>query len=609
MNPINEAIEKLEIHGLLKPELRLGVVSSVTAYLLRVNLGYAGNPSAAYFSGGRYGKGEVGEFVLVESQQGLLFGRVVEVRLPESDRRAVSQDYAGTDNLDAIAMVQLLGSVPMDRVSITAGVASYPRLGDRVYAAPHQFIALIPALMDLKDDKPKSVRLTLGTVSGASEGVISVTPETLFGRHCAILGTTGGGKSWTTARIIEESIKHQAKIILLDATGEYRDFSGDYVMHRHLGDPVEKADRSIGCSLPPTSFSESDFMALFRPSQGVQAPKLRSAFMSLRVVQVDPSLAANGLFIKSNKSYEEINKILSRKEIADAMYNPESPFNIHNLIGQIEQECVWENDSAYGRKNDQQWGFCSTLVSRIANVTSCEELSFVFKPDGKPDISKHIQEFIDDDKTTLFRICMSGILQEYQTKEIIANALGRKLLRYGRDRKFKQRPVVVIVDEAHNFLGKHIGSEDTSARLDAFELIAKEGRKYGLNICLATQRPRDITEGVLSQMGTLIVHRLTNDRDREVVERACGEIDRSASAFLPNLKPGEAVIIGVDFPIPLTVQINKPTVKPKSDGPDFQQNWSINENDQPHTHFKQFLESPLQAPEIKPWTREGLHER
>lgn len=84
MSLVDEAIEKLKQQGLLKTELRLGVVSSVTAYLLRVNLGYAGNPSAAYFSGGRYGKGEVGEFVLVESQQGLLFGRIVEVRLPET---------------------------------------------------------------------------------------------------------------------------------------------------------------------------------------------------------------------------------------------------------------------------------------------------------------------------------------------------------------------------------------------------------------------------------------------------------------------------------------------------------------------------------------------
>ena len=101
---------------------------------------------------------------------------------------------------------------------------------------------------------------------------------------------------------------------------------------------------------------------------------------------------------------------------------------------------------------------------------------------------------------------------------------------------FQKRPTVVFVDEAHNFLGRQIGAEDYAAKLDAFELMAKEGRKYGLNICLASQRPRDITEGVLSQMGTLIVHRLTNDRDREVVERACGEIDRAASAFLPNLR-------------------------------------------------------------------------
>ncbi len=136
-------------------------------------------------------------------------------------------------------------------------------------------------------------------------------------------------------------------------------------------------------------------------------------------------------------------------------------------------------------------------------------------------------------------------------------------------------PVVVVVDEAHNFLGREIGSEDTVARLDAFELIAKEGRKFGLNICLTTQRPRDITEGVLSQMGTLVVHRLTNDRDREVVERACGEIDRSASSFLPNLRPGEAAIIGADFPIPLTIQIFPPEMQPISDGPNYQKYWQL----------------------------------
>ena len=546
--------------------------------------GSAGTPSATYFSGGRYGKGEVGEFVLVESQQGLLLGRVVEVRLPESDRRAVSQDYSGTDHLDAIAMVQLLGSVPMDRIAVSAGVVSYPRLGDRVYAAPHQFIALIPALMDLKEDKPKAVRLTLGTVSGASEGVISVTPETLFGRHCAILGTTGGGKSWTTARIIEECIKHKAKIILLDATGEYRDFSGEHVMHCHLGNPVKEAVVSIHCSLPATSFQESDFIALFDPAGKVQGPKLKAAIRSLRVAALKPEIAQEGIIRKINSMKVDYFCALKDISIAAKIDDTRQLFDIKKLSEQIEQECVYPDGfklgGRSGEKDISKWGgesgefsHCLSLVSRISSVLTSVAFKSVFKDSTAP-ITTEIDNFIANEKR-LLRICLSGIQHEFNAREIISNVLGRYLLTEARAGKFKQRPVVVIVDEAHNFLGKHIGSEDSAARLDAFELIAKEGRKYGLNICLATQRPRDITEGVLSQMGTLIVHRLTNDRDREVVERACGEIDRSTSAFLPNLKPGEAAIIGVDFPIPLTIQINKPTVKPQSDGPNFQEYWSI----------------------------------
>jgi len=188
-------------------------------------------------------------------------------------------------------------------------------------------------------------------------------------------------------------------------------------------------------------------------------------------------------------------------------------------------------------------------------------------------LTQQIDDFING-ANKLLRICLSGIAYEFHAREIIANVIGRNLLTQARAGSFQDRPTMILVDEAHNFLGRQIGGEDYAARLDAFELIAKEGRKYGLNICLASQRPRDITEGVLSQMGTLIVHRLTNDRDREMVERACGEIDRAASAFLPNLRPGEAAIIGTDFPIPLTIQIREPDTKPRSDGPKYQEHWA-----------------------------------
>jgi len=252
------------------------------------------------------------------------------------------------------------------------------------------------------------------------------------------------------------------------------------------------------------------------------------------------------------------------------------------LVAQIEQECVWPDGRNWTTKQSDpsKWGgetgdfsYCLSLVSRINAVLTSNAFSCVFMS-ADPALTVAIDDFATNDNR-LLRVCLSGVAYEFKAREIVANVVGRHLLNKARSGAFTDSPVVVIVDEAHNFLGRHIGGEDAVARLDAFELIAKEGRKYGLNICLATQRPRDITEGVLSQMGTLVVHRLTNERDRDVVERACGEIDRSASSFLPNLKPGEAAIIGADFPIPLTIQIFPPEVQPKSDGPDYQMHWQL----------------------------------
>ncbi|HEX2956211.1 MAG TPA: ATP-binding protein [Chitinispirillaceae bacterium] len=211
--------------------------------------------------------------------------------------------------------------------------------------------------------------------------------------------------------------------------------------------------------------------------------------------------------------------------------------------------------------------------TRINGIFCSPAFNCVFKDTDNASLIKEVETTLKDANCKLLRIDLSGIPFEYKAREIISNVIGRFLLNQARKNAFEGKPLIVFLDEAHNFLGKTVGGEDTVAKLDALELIAKEGRKFGLNICLATQRPRDITEGVLSQVGTMIVHRLTNDRDREVVERACGEIDRAASAFLPNLKPGEAAIIGNDFPIPLTIQISEPVIHPRSKGPDFQKAW------------------------------------
>ena len=307
---------------------------------------------------------------------------------------------------------------------------------------------------------------------------------------------------------------------------------------------------------------------------------MRAAIRSLRLAKLKPTLAPDGYIRKIGQPKKPVNDAERESGISSKLDDPRQPFDPKYLVSQIEQECVYPDGFAQskGQKDITKWGgedgnfaHCLSLVARINGVLTSPAFKCVFGFTD-PALTQEIDSFIGGD-SKLLRICLSGIAYEFNAREIIANVIGRYLLTKARNRDFQKQPVVVIVDEAHNFLGRQIGADDYAARLDAFELIAKEGRKYGLNICLATQRPRDITEGVLSQMGTLIVHRLTNDRDREVVERACGEIDRSASAFLPNLRPGEAAIIGADFPIPLTIQIREPAMRPKSEGPNYQEHW------------------------------------
>src|SRR3990170_1024175 len=114
-------IEEAFPRGLLRPELFIGALSSVSAQAVRFNLNEAGSPSGSHFLGGRYGKGEVGEFVLIEGQINLLLGRVVEIHLPEADRRSIDATHSRIADLDAVGTIQLLGSVAMDSLRVTAG--------------------------------------------------------------------------------------------------------------------------------------------------------------------------------------------------------------------------------------------------------------------------------------------------------------------------------------------------------------------------------------------------------------------------------------------------------------------------------------------------------
>jgi DNA helicase HerA-like ATPase len=214
-------------------------------------------------------------------------------------------------------------------------------------------------------------------------------------------------------------------------------------------------------------------------------------------------------------------------------------FDIRLLSDQLKEECVKQhnnqNKGAFGDVDDFALSSCNSLMVRIENYLSSPEMGCIFSDKGV-DICAEIDAFILDDEQHAMVLSFEHVSFKYNTRELLLNTLGRYLLALARSNTFQNRPLVTFLDEAHQFIGRTIGDETNNVSLDAFGLIAKEGRKYGLTAAIATQRPRDVPTDVLSQLGTLFVHRLTNERDRETIERACGDLDRDAAAFHPHAR-------------------------------------------------------------------------
>lgn len=565
-----------------EPERYIGTVVEVGPVSAKVNLPLAASLDGALHHGDRPGGAGVGEFVALDAGDTAVLARLGDVRLPERDRLSVEPRVGGNREVHPVGTVQLLSSVPLDGAPVERGVSRFPHVGARVYSLDPGLVTWIVERVSDAEADDSALLLELASLPGTVSAKVRVTPERLFGRHCAVLGATGAGKSWSLARIVERVAEFDAKVILLDATGEYHALS-DRVSHVSIG----AKDRPASCvenAFPYASLEERDLFALFQPAGKVQVPRLREAMKSLKLAGElgdSDDLVEDGCIPKSGQQKEPFDRAYAKH--ADALEQPLAHFDIDKLTAQIGFECVWPSAWGQGRgvKDHTRWGdedegdfsMCTTLIARIESDLASPQFAPIFRPGSLPSVLDTIETFLADDDVSILRISMRHLAFDRNVREIVANGLGRNLLRLAREGKFRDHPLVVCVDEAHQFLNKELGDEFSRYPLDAFDLVAKEGRKYSLSVCLATQRPRDIPNAVIGQMGTLLVHRLTNDRDREVVERAAGDLDRSAAQFLPNLVPGQALLIGVEFPIPLTIQVTPPSAEPDSRGPDFQKHW------------------------------------
>lgn len=567
---------------LFEPDRMVGTVAEVGPDHVRANLPLAANEEPQMHHGERVGAGEVGEFLVIEAGDTGVFGRVTSIKLPERERLAVEPRMGQGDHAHPVGTIQMLTTIPLDGSAPRRGIDRFPRVGARVYSVDPSLVTWIADRAGGTEDGA-SLRLDLAYLPGSTTASVRLTPERLFGRHCAVLGATGGGKSWTMARIVERCSEFDAKVILLDATGEYHALQ-DRVRHFSLGEQADRPDACTNVVLPYRNLEELDLFALLRPSGQVQVPRLRAAMRSLKLARLlgpNHELVDDGCVPKADRAKAPYEAAYAQH--AANVEDASADFEITKLARQIELECVWP--SAFGQQMGQRdhtrWGgadeasysHCTTLILRLESFLGAPEFAPVFQPEAGPSLLTAMDEFLNQDDDSVLRISLRNLSFKQDIREIVANGIARRLLALARDGRFLERPLVVCLDEAHQFMNKWLGDEFTRYPLDAFELIAKEGRKYSLSLCLATQRPRDVPDAVLGQMGTLLVHRLSNDADRQAVERAAGDIDRSAVAFLPSLAQGQAVLLGIDYPIPLIIQVSPPRVPPDSSGPDFQRHW------------------------------------
>jgi hypothetical protein len=429
---------------------------------------------------------------------------------------------------------------------------------------------------ETKVEKKYDINFSLGHIKNDQSVEVFATPEQLFGRHCGIIGTTGGGKSWTTAKLIEECAKVRSKVILFDATGEYETLSHG-VRHMYIGNDPEPASGSMAVSVPYFHLRESDLATIFKPSGQSQAPKLRAAMRSLKLARLAPHLAVDGTIMKAHRNkveFEEQSSIY-----VSELDGPYALFEIENLVRQIQHECVDPFRSAvepliWGGVNPIELANCNSLISRITDIISLPQLACIFNSGDLPSIFDEIHTFIKDPVSRVLRLSLKYLPFDYSAREIVVNALSRHLLELAREDVFRHLPIVVFIDEAHQFLNSVFEKElSDGSSINSMNLIAKEGRKYGLTLALATQRPRDIPENVLSQMGSLLVHRLINHFDLDVVEKAAGSLSRDLMNMVPTLKSGECLIVGVDFEEPRLVKITAPECPPFSRSADYQKLW------------------------------------
>jgi hypothetical protein len=257
------------------------------------------------------------------------------------------------------------------------------------------------------------------------------------------------------------------------------------------------------------------------------------------------------------------------------------PFDPQILAEHLESLAMQEGGSASQ--------FISTLTMRIKGIMSDPRMNGVINPDYSVSLKDWLDLHVGSDGGENGPVAVIDLsLVPYEILHLVIAVSSRLILEsLQRYRKLNNQnlPTVLVLEEAHTFVAKRLprGDEIPSPAdmcRGIFERVAREGRKFGLGLVLSSQRPSELSETVLSQCNSFLLHRITNDRDQELISRLVPDNARGLLRELPSLPTRHCILLGIASKVPALVEVKhlEDGQRPESDDPDF---WSVWTNEEP----------------------------
>jgi len=409
------------------------------------------------------------------------------------------------------------------------------------------------------------VPLSLGHYTLDDEAEAWVDGNKFFQRHAVIVGSTGSGKSWSVARLIEQiSELKSANAVLFDIHGEYEPIKGACINHIKIAGPNDIPSDNI-IFLPYWLLTYEEMLSLMLDRSDSNAPNQAMAFSNV-VIQTKKK------YLAEQKKDTLLNNFTIDSPI---------PYDLKEVFNQLK---ILDSEMVQGVKSEKQGplhGKLTRFIQRLHAKVEDKRLNFLFNSD----IKLMEYEYMEDLCSLLMspsciNHCKGVKIIDFSEVPsdilpLIVSLIARVIFSVQQwVDKNKRHPIAIFCDEAHLYIPSNAEKSIDITSLQSFERIAKEGRKYGVGLVVISQRPAEVNRTVLSQSSNFISMRLTNADDQNVVKRLLPDSLGNFADLLPILDVGEALVVGDACLLPSRIRIKEPHLKPNSATIDFWTEWS-----------------------------------